>query len=201
MTENVKDPLLPTATIHRDQPGSALRQIEHVGSSGIYPMSGPHPAGPAELRGQGELAHPEERRRTPLLRGRQSGTIPLLLGRAIFGGYFLYSGIGHFLNRRMMTEYARAKGVPLPAAAVVSTGLMLVAGGSSLIAGVKPKAGASLISTFLLGVSPQMHAFWKEQDQQARMQEMINFTKNMALVGGAMFAAAHPEPWPVAAAR
>jgi hypothetical protein len=27
-------------------------------------------------------------------------------------------------------------------------------------------------------------------------QEMTNFTKNMALLGGACFAAAVPEPWP-----
>jgi hypothetical protein len=46
-----------------------------------------------------------------------------------------------------------------------------------------------------------MHAFWKETDPQARMNEMINFTKNVALAGGAMFAAAIPEPWPVAPAR
>jgi hypothetical protein len=28
------------------------------------------------------------------------------------------------------------------------------------------------------------------------MQEMVNFTKNMALVGASLLAAAHPEPWP-----
>jgi hypothetical protein len=52
-----------------------------------------------------------------------------------------------------------------------------------------------LIASFLLGVSPQMHAFWKETDPQQRMSEMVNFTKNMALVGASLLAAAHPEPW------
>jgi uncharacterized membrane protein YphA (DoxX/SURF4 family) len=56
----------------------------------------------------------------------------------------------------------------------------------------------SLVSAFLAGVSPQMHAFWKEAEPQARMSEMINFTKNIALIGGALFAAATPEPWPAA---
>jgi hypothetical protein len=41
-----------------------------------------------------------------------------------------------------------------------------------------------------------MHAFWKEQEPQQRMQEMVNFTKNMALVGACLLAAARPEPWP-----
>jgi len=28
------------------------------------------------------------------------------------------------------------------------------------------------------------------------MQEFVNFTRNLALIGGAAFAAAIPEPWP-----
>ena len=130
-------------------------------------------------------------------RERRAGTVvPLLLGRAIFGGFFLYNGINHFLNRQMLTGYAQSKGVPAATAAVPASGLLLVLGGLSLLAGTRPKLGASLITTFLAGVSPLMHAFWKETDSQQRMQEMVNFTKNMALAGGAMLAAAIPEPWP-----
>lgn len=116
-------------------------------------------------------------------------------GRAIYGGYFLYNGINHLLKRKMMTEYARSKGVPAPEAAVVASGLMIIAGGASVVLGLRPKLGAGLITGFLLGVSPQMHAFWKEEEPQQRMQEMVNFTKNMALVGASLFAAALPEPW------
>lgn len=174
------------------------RSTEDVGRSGIYPASGPHPVGPAELRGQGQLAHPEERLGPRLLTGHVSNTVPLLLGRAIFGSFFLYNGVNHFRSRQMLTDYARSKGAPLAPAAVIGSGLMLIAGGLSLVTGMRPKIGASLVSAFLLGVSPIMHAFWKETDQQAQMNELINFTKNMALVGGAAFAAATPEPWPVA---
>jgi uncharacterized membrane protein YphA (DoxX/SURF4 family) len=95
----------------------------------------------------------------------------------------------------MLTEYARAKGVRAPAAAVAMSGAMLLAGGVSILLGLRPKLGAGLISGFLLAVSPLMHAFWSEEDQQQRMAEMVNFTKNMALVGASLFAAAHPEPW------
>jgi uncharacterized membrane protein YphA (DoxX/SURF4 family) len=118
-----------------------------------------------------------------------------IAGRAMFGGYFLYNGINHFRNRQAMAGYARSKGVAAADAAVIATGAMMVAGGLSIIAGRQPKWGAGLIASFLLGVSPQMHAFWKEQDPQARMPELINFTKNMALVGASLMAAAHPEPW------
>lgn len=120
----------------------------------------------------------------------------LALGRAIFGGFFLYSGLDHFLQRQMMTEYARAKGVPMPEVAVSGSGAMLVLGGLSLISGTQPKAGAALIAGFLLGVTPVMHDFWNVEDQQQRMQELVNFSKNVALLGGACLAAAVPEPWP-----
>jgi uncharacterized membrane protein YphA (DoxX/SURF4 family) len=147
------------------------------------------------VRSPAALAHPEERQPRGLSRPTLEKAA-LLAGRVIFGGYFLYNGINHFLNRQMMADYARSKGVPAPETAVAASGLLILAGGLSILAGTQPKVGAALITTFLLGVSPQMHAFWKEQDPQQRMQEMVNFTKNMALVGASLLAAAHPEPWP-----
>jgi hypothetical protein len=45
-----------------------------------------------------------------------------------------------------------------------------------------------------------MHAFWQESDPQQRQTEMVNFLKNMALIGGALLAAAEPEPWPYSTA-
>jgi hypothetical protein len=41
-----------------------------------------------------------------------------------------------------------------------------------------------------------MHDFWKQEQSEQRMNDMINFTKNMALVGGAMALMAVEEPWP-----
>ena len=171
------------------------RQIEDVRGSGIYPATGPFPKGSATVRSPAAFAHPEERERTGLRRPGLE-TAALLAGRVIFGGFFLYNGINHFLSRKMLVDYARSKGAPAPDIAVTTSGLLLLAGGLSLVTGVQPKVGAALIATFLAGVSPQMHAFWKEQDPQQRMNELVNFTKNIALMGGAFFAAARPEPWP-----
>jgi hypothetical protein len=41
-----------------------------------------------------------------------------------------------------------------------------------------------------------MHDFWRAEDPNVRMNEMINFTKNMALLGGALALTAVEEPWP-----
>ena len=105
------------------------------------------------------------------------------LGRVVMGGYFLSSGLNHFKHREQMAQYAASKGVPSPDAMVVATGAMLVGGGASLIAGMKPSLGALAVMTFLAGVSPQMHDFWNVEDPGRRQQEMINFTKNVALMG------------------
>jgi uncharacterized membrane protein YphA (DoxX/SURF4 family) len=73
---------------------------------------------------------------------------------------------------------------------------MLIAGGASILLGIKPKLGTAAVIGFLAGVSPVMHDFWKQEHPERRMAEMINFTKNMALVGGAMALMGVEEPWP-----
>ncbi len=122
---------------------------------------------------------------------------PFLIGRAIFGGYFLYSGINHFRHLKNMSQYAGSKGVPMPEVAVAATGVAMIAGGSSILLGVKPKLGTLAIMGFLAAVSPMMHDFWKVEDPNQRMNEMVNFTKNVALLGGAMALMGVEEPWPV----
>ena len=127
-------------------------------------------------------------------------TVPLMIGRAIFGGFFLYNGINHFIQRDQMSGYAAAKGVPAANVAVQASGAMMILGGLSLLTGYNPKIGAGLITGFLAGVTPSMHHFWTEEDPQKRQAEMINFMKNVALAGGAMLATSRPEPWPVSPA-
>jgi putative oxidoreductase len=120
-----------------------------------------------------------------------------VLGRAIFGGFFVFNGIHHLQDARSMGQYAAAKGVPAPEQAVQATGLLMLGGGLSILAGLKPKQGLAAIIAFLIPVSLQMHSFWKEEDAQKRQNEMIHFMKNMALVGAALTLMHSEEPWPV----
>ena len=59
-----------------------------------------------------------------------------------------------------------------------------------MLTGVKPKVGASLVTTFLAGVTPMMHDYWNVADESRRANELVNFTKNLGLLGGAALAAA-----------
>ena len=96
---------------------------------------------------------------------------PFLIGRLLFGGFFLYSGINHLRNREQMGPYAEAKGVPKGNVAVALAGIPLVVGGASMLLGIKPKLGAAAILGFLAGVSPIMHDFWRQEDPSQRQNE------------------------------
>jgi uncharacterized membrane protein YphA (DoxX/SURF4 family) len=121
---------------------------------------------------------------------------PFLLGRLLFGGYFIMAGINHFKQTGQLSQYAASKKVPKPDIAVRATGTMLIVGGASILLGIKPKLGAAAIIGFLAGVSPIMHDFWKQESPEQRMNDMVNFTKNVALAGGAVALMGVEEPWP-----
>jgi uncharacterized membrane protein YphA (DoxX/SURF4 family) len=120
---------------------------------------------------------------------------PFLIGRILFGGFFLYNGINHLRERRNMASYTASKGVPSPELAVTASAVPLIMGGTSLLLGLKPKWGALAIIGFLAGVSPVMHDFWRNEDPNERMNNMIAFTKNLALAGGALALMGVEEPW------
>ena len=61
-----------------------------------------------------------------------------LMGRLIFGGFFLYSGVHHFLDTATLAQFAGAKGVPMPEAAVLLTGALLIVGAVSILLGIMP---------------------------------------------------------------
>ena len=120
-----------------------------------------------------------------------------VLGRAICGGYFVFNGLNHVKHSHELAQYAGAKGVPAAQQAVQATGLMLIAGGLSVVAGCKPRQGLATLIGFLVPVTLQMHRFWDEKDPEARQRELTNFSKNMALVGAALALMEIREPWPV----
>jgi putative oxidoreductase len=124
-------------------------------------------------------------------------SIVFLIGRIIFGGFFIFSGLNHFAKLEYISGYASMKGTPAPKAATGGTGLLLVLGGLSILLGVLPLVGAILLIIFLVAVSIQIHAYWKVADPQARAAEMVNFMKNMALAGALLMVLTIPGPWPL----
>jgi putative oxidoreductase len=128
------------------------------------------------------------------------GTIDalLLVGRILYGGFFLISGMNHFTRISSYKQYVSSKGIPAPGLAVVGSGLLVFLGGLSVLLGLWPYVGLLLIVIFLVGTTPTMHAFWRASEPMAKMADQINFMKNIALLGAAFAMVAIPQPWPLA---
>ncbi|HEX4750982.1 MAG TPA: DoxX family protein [Bryobacteraceae bacterium] len=120
-----------------------------------------------------------------------------LAGRVILGGFFVYSGINHFKSKQALAGYAAAKGLPSPELGVLGSGALMIAGGASLILGYKPKMGAAALISFLAAASPLFHDFWNDQEPQAKQNNLIHFSKNLAILGAALALAGVKEPWPL----
>ena len=120
------------------------------------------------------------------------------LGRVLLGGYFLFSGFHHFSNLGTMAGYAQSKGIPSAKAAVALTGVLLAIGGISVLLNLYTSIGLTALVLFLIPATFMMHQFWKIQDPMVKMGEMVNFTKNLALLGGTLMTMAVPWPWPYA---
>lgn len=114
-----------------------------------------------------------------------------LIGQILFGGYFVMQGLNHFRNAGMLKEYTASLNVPSPGAAVFFTGLLLLLGGlgvllEGLIPSLYTQIGLILLIVFLVPVTFMMHRFWERTEPQAKMMDMINFFKNLALLGAVL---------------
>ncbi len=118
-------------------------------------------------------------------------TILLYLGRILFGGYFAYNGFNNLKMLDMMSGYAKSKGAPMPKLSVAFSSVLLIVGGLSVLFDILPGFGLIALALFLVPVTFIMHPFWKIQDPMAKMGEMINFTKNIALLGAVLILLAH----------
>ena len=110
----------------------------------------------------------------------------IVIGRILFGGFFLMSGINHFTKLEAMTGYAKYKKLPAAKLGVLVSGLMLVIGGISIILGYYADLGALLLAIFLVLAAVVFHNFWKETDATAKQNEMLGFMKDIALAGAAL---------------
>lgn len=117
--------------------------------------------------------------------------IVLVIGRILFSLMLVTGGLNHFTKTEAMAGYAAHKGVPQAKLAVSLSGLMLLAGGLSIILGVWADLGALVVAVVLLAMALKMHDYWKAADAQAKQMETISFFKNVSMAGAAlvMFAA------------
>lgn len=122
--------------------------------------------------------------------------IAFLIGRIVVGLYWLNGAVMHFTQAQSMVPYARMKNVPLPEVAVPGTGILLLVAALSILTGIYPVIAVAALILFLVPVTFMMHNFWTIEDQSMKMNDMVMFTKNMAMLGYTLILLAIPQPWP-----
>ncbi len=87
--------------------------------------------------------------------------------------------------------------VPLPhndELVVRANAAVQVLGGTTLALGIAPRLSALTLAASLVPTTLAGHAYWKIEDPAARKVQRIQFHKNMAMIGGLLFAALDAPP-------
>jgi len=131
--------------------------------------------------------------------------IVTLIGRLLIVPIFLGAGYNHITGFKGTVDMMLTKmGVFTPIGVQILLAgacAFLVLGGLSLLFGFKARFGALLLVIFLLAVTPVFHSFWNVPAAQVQ-EQMGNFMKNFALLGGLLFIMAYgPGPFSVDEAR
>ncbi len=129
----------------------------------------------------------------------------LLIGRVVFSFFFIYSGFSHLTKLSMYSQYAGASGVPAPTLLTAISGLMLLAGGVSILLGVQVRWGSLLIAAFLIPAAFMVHKFWGIADPMMAANQAAHFWKNISLTGACLMfyalATMNPARWPYSVGR
>jgi uncharacterized membrane protein YphA (DoxX/SURF4 family) len=124
-----------------------------------------------------------------------------LIGRILVGCYYLFSAAHHFTATDTLARYAAMHAVPMPHLAVLVAGVLLGVAGLSLLLGLYPEVGVAALVLFFVPVTFVMHAFWADADPTMRQIDIINFSKNIGLLGSSLMFLAVRRPWPYSVER
>jgi putative oxidoreductase len=111
------------------------------------------------------------------------------VARVLFAALFVMAGLRHLFPSAQEVGYARSQGVPLADVAVRIAGVLALVGGLSVLLGVYARVGALLLVAFLVPVTLMLHRFWGLPDKTMAAMQQTQFTKNVALLGGALLIA------------
>jgi putative oxidoreductase len=96
---------------------------------------------------------------------------------------FLVSGFFKIGGYSQMVGYSASKGLPMAGVAIACAAVIELACGLAIIAGFQTKIAAWILFLYLIPVTFFFHNFWAMQGVE-QQQNMINFLKNVAIMGG-----------------
>jgi len=107
------------------------------------------------------------------------------VGRILLSLIFLASAAGKITDWQQPTQMMSDRGLPAVNVLLSVAVALEIIGGVSVLLGLYARFGALALLAFLIPVSVIMHNFWALEEGPERMGEMINFMKNVSIMGGA----------------
>ena len=130
-----------------------------------------------------------------------SGGIVPLIGRILMSAVFILAGIGKITGFSMEEGFVASKHLPLPAVALAIALIIELVGGLAILVGLYTKFTAWIVFLYMIPTTFIFHNFWAMQGGD-RLNNMLHFEKNLAIMGGLLFLAAFgPGPMSVDGAR
>lgn len=102
----------------------------------------------------------------------------------LISSVFISAGLSKLLQPAQTARYMESKKVPMVPVALGAAAALEIGAGASLLLGYRHRAAAGLLAAFLVPTSLLMHDFWNEKEAQGRQMQVVNFLKNLAIVGG-----------------
>jgi putative oxidoreductase len=107
------------------------------------------------------------------------------LARCLFADIFVVAGYDTLTNPGHRTDVvAKTLPLPQPHLMVRINGASMLAGGTALALGVKPRLAALGLAAALVPTTYSGHQFWNQNDPAARRMQLVHFNKNVSLIGG-----------------
>jgi putative oxidoreductase len=107
-----------------------------------------------------------------------------VVGRVLLCTIFFMAAVGNKIpNFQAVAGFMAKEGVPAPQVMLAGAIVFLIAGSVSIVLGYKARIGATLLLVFLGLATYYFHDFWTLSDPQAKQEQMIQFMKNLGLMG------------------
>lgn len=106
-----------------------------------------------------------------------------LIGRLLIAAIFATSGIAKLTDTAGTVAHMVKMGIPYPETLALVAGAAEILGAISLVFGLLTRLGSVGLILFMIPTTLIFHAFWNYQGEE-HMQQMVNFMKNLAIIGG-----------------
>jgi putative oxidoreductase len=106
-----------------------------------------------------------------------------LIGRLLLAAIFAMSGIAKLTDLPGTIGHMTSAGIPYADTLAVVAGVAELAGAAALALGLLTRLGAFGLLLYLIPTTLMFHAFWNFHGAE-RLPQMVNFMKNLAIMGG-----------------